>query len=125
MNIVLTRNQLLTRLNSQLAVAQSHDVDKLVAHRAENKRIATERRDALKKLINMPDNELAEASVYDLLRGKEFADRNQCPRAIASDFLKLIAIVELDNRVKYTIKDDSYEGMLLTWSPDAPKRAVC
>jgi len=123
--ILMTRDQLLTRLAEQRKVAEQFDKQALAEHRAEEKAYLTDFRANCREALKW-DYETAKEKDFEVRPARDGRRRwgqPQCPTSQVIRIDRAIAHVTLDSRAKYALNNSGIHSTLhalVTWDPDAP-----
>lgn len=115
----LTTEAIIAQLEEILPKAVAWDKRVLAEHRARNKVIAQKRRLALREVIKLPDDKLAEMTSYNVRFG---TDRAVCPRSMAAQVESWLNVMRRDGRKRRTLQDgDPLANILLFDYENGPK----
>lgn len=105
MKIRMKREVLLAELKAKLPAIEAYDAEVLAKHRQKNREVAKARREALRQLIKLDDDALAEMDGFS----KAIPGSNSCPRSDAKRLAELIGIIQSDSRQVYQIEMNTYD----------------
>lgn len=100
--MLLNKKETVARLTAKLIEATAIDEKALAQHYADNEGVAAKRREQLKGLLKLSDNELAEISYNFYLEGKD-----ACPRSLAKPIQRELDWIGLVEDETLTVRVDS------------------
>jgi hypothetical protein len=134
MEILMSKQDVIDRLNEQLPLARTHDAERIKAHRADEVTALKAFRAGLKEAAKW-DYKTALANGFrpnmdKLFRNSNGYERNSpdCPILVAPAVEKALRNLAFDHRKTYTLNPNGiHRGLyeLITWSPNPINESPC
>lgn len=124
MDISITKEALVSRLNEKRAEAEAFDKKQLAAHRKDERAMLATFRERLREAARWTD---AEAKKHSWTAGLNYDERRgaNCPTSKVAEYDKVLDALLLDSRKRFTIGPSSELGRLVHWSPEPAAEALC